>query len=273
MSRAGETSPPSGIVTLLTDFGLSDPFVGVMTGAILSRFPAARVVDLCHGIKPQAVAEAAFWLERCYPWFPPGSVHVAVVDPGVGSARRILAAAIDNHYFLAPDNGLLGQRLLDSPGARVHAIALDRLGLARPSATFHGRDVFAPVAAAIASGTLDLEGVGEPARPKPCVLATPTKDGQALVGEVVSVDRFGNLISNLDEALVEAGADLSVVIGDRRIPLHRTYSDVEPGELLALVNAFGVVEVAARDQSAERVLGVGRGAPLRLSASPRAHAT
>jgi S-adenosyl-L-methionine hydrolase (adenosine-forming) len=156
-----------GIVTLLTDFGSSDPFVGVMTGAILSSFPAARVVDLCHGILPGAVAEAAFWLERCFPWFPPGSVHVAVVDPGVGSERRILGASVSGHLFLAPDNGCFGPRLLTASRAEFRSVDLERHGLSAASATFHGRDIFAPIAARLASGALGFAELGPPAEPLP----------------------------------------------------------------------------------------------------------
>ncbi len=260
---------PSGVITLLTDFGLSDPFVGVMTGVILSRFPGARVVDLCHGIPAQAIAEAAFWLERCYHWFPPGTVHVAIVDPGVGSARRILAAALNGHYFLVPDNGLLGQRLQDSPGSRLHEVDLARLGLATPSATFHGRDVFAPLAAALASGAQRLDFLGPSAVARPCLLAAPVVTPESISGEVVTIDRFGNLLTNLDAPLALAAQATHVEVAGRRIPLHRTYSDIGHGQLLALVNAFGVIEIAERDGSAEHTLGIGRGAQVRLPARPR----
>ena len=257
-----------GVITLLTDFGLADPFVGVMRGVLLSRFPAARVVDLCHGIRPQAVREAAFWLERCYPWFPPGTVHVAVVDPGVGSTRRVLAAALGGHYFLVPDNGLLAERLVETPGARVLAIDLARHGLTPKSATFHGRDVFAPLAAALASGALDFDALGERARPLPCELTRPTRDALAISGEVVTIDHFGNLITNLDETLLAEAGSGHASIGERRVPLRRTYSEAQPGELMALVNAFGVLEIAERDGSAERALGVGRGAVVQLPLAP-----
>jgi S-adenosylmethionine hydrolase len=260
---------PSGVITLLTDFGLSDPFVGVMRGVILTRFPGARVVDLCHGIRAQAIAEAAFWLERCYHWFPPGTVHVAIVDPGVGSARRILAAALLGHYFLVPDNGLLGQRLQDSPEARLHEVDMARLGLAAPSATFHGRDVFAPLAAALASGEQRLDAVGPSAVACPCPLAAPVVTRDTVSGEVVTVDRFGNLLTNLDEPLALAAQATHVEVAGRNIPLHRTYSDIGRGQLLALVNAFGVIEIAERDGSAERTLGMGRGAVVQLAARPR----
>jgi S-adenosylmethionine hydrolase len=257
---------PSGVITLLTDFGLSDPFVGVMTGVLLSRFPGARVVDLCHGMRPQAVGEAAFWLERCYFWFPEGTVHVAVVDPGVGSERGVLAAAIAGHYFLLPDNGLLGTRLLEAPGARVLAVDVPKLGLAPASRTFHGRDVFAPLAAGLASGERRFESLGVPTRALPCCLPAPQRTATGASGEVVCVDRFGNLLTNLDEALAESTGARQVRVAGQSLRWLRTYADAEPGELLALVNAFGVIEIALRDGSAEHHLGVTRGAAVELGA-------
>jgi S-adenosylmethionine hydrolase len=254
-----------GVITLLTDFGLSDPFVGVMTGAILSRYRAARVVDLCHGIQAQAIGEAAFWLERCYSWFPPGSVHVAVIDPGVGSARRILAAALHGHCFVVPDNGLLSPGLIAAPGATVASVDLLRFGITAPSATFHGRDVFAPVAAALASGAVTVPECGPDAEPLPCALRPPRRTDRGFAGEIVTVDRFGNLISNLDASLL-VPSTTALQLGEHVVPLHRTYSDVRSGALLALVNAFGVLEVAERDGSAARRLGLGRGAHIELIA-------
>jgi S-adenosylmethionine hydrolase len=256
-----------GIITLLTDFGLSDPFVGIMKGVILSRLPSAQIIDLSHGIPPQAVAEAAFWLERAHAWFPAGSVHVAVVDPGVGSTRPILALEARGQLFLTPDNGLLADSLLASPGARLHRVDPQRLALPPPSATFHGRDIFAPVAAALAGGALDLSALGEPSRAGPCVLPAPGGDAEAIHGQVVTVDRFGNLITNLARGLVEAERPRFALLGERAIPLARTYSEVRPGELLALINAFEVLEIARRDGSAEAQLGIGRGARVSV---PRA---
>jgi S-adenosylmethionine hydrolase len=254
----------SGIITLLTDFGLTDPFVGIMKGVILSAFPGARIVDLSHGIPPQSVVEAAFWLERSYTYFPRGTVHVAVVDPTVGSTRRILAACARGHIFLAPDNGLLAQSLLESAGADVWEVNGGRLGLAAPSATFHGRDVFAPVAARLASGALEPNALGPAARPRPCLLEAPSSDGESICGAVLTVDRFGNLITNLGRALVEGIRARHVLIGGRDVPLRQTYAEVQPGELVAVVNAFGVIEIARRDGNAEAHLGLGRGTQVRL---------
>jgi S-adenosylmethionine hydrolase len=253
--------PRSGIITLLTDFGLSDPFVGIMKGVILSRFRGARLIDLCHGIPPQSVGDAAFWLERSYAWFAPGTVHVAVVDPGVGSARQLLAVRAHGHLFLAPDNGLLATSLTGA-GAEVRAVDAGRLGFGTPSATFHGRDVFAPLAADLASGALAFADVGAPAQALPCVLGAARVEAGAVRGVVVTVDRFGNLITNLERATLEAAGARRVSIGGRDVALRRTYADAAPGELLALINAFDVLELAVRDGSAERHLGLGRGAPV-----------
>lgn len=263
----GARPAPCGVITLLTDFGLRDPFVGIMKGVIAALSPQTRVIDLCHGIEPQAVAEAAFWMERSYGYFPAGTLHVAVVDPTVGSERRILAVAARGHYFMAPDNGLLADTLTGAVGARVHALELARLGLREPSATFHGRDVFAPVAARLASGALELPEVGPSVAARACVLRAPVGDGEVLTGEVVTVDRFGNLITNLDGARVKSSRATHVTLGGRDVPLRRTYADARPGELLALVNAFDVLEIALRDGSAERRLGVGRQTPVHLPLS------
>jgi S-adenosylmethionine hydrolase len=265
MTDSTGAPPPSGIITLLTDFGLSDPFVGVMTGVILSRCAGARVVDLCHGLRPQAIVEASFWLERCYYWFPRGTVHVAVVDPGVGSARRVLAACIAGHYFLLPDNGLLGPLLLAQPGARVLAVDLAKLGLNPVSATFHGRDVFAPLAAGLASGQ-PFDSLGVPTEPLPSLLRPPERSAHSVHGEVVCVDRFGNLITNIDAALARSTGASEVLIDGYDVPWLRTYADARPGELLALVNAFDVIEIALRDGNAEGRLRLSRGARVELRA-------
>lgn len=256
------TPAPSGVITLLSDFGTADPFVGVMKGAVLSRFRQAIVVDLCHGIRPQAIVEAAFWLERCYVWFPLGSVHVAVVDPGVGTARQLLAVASSGHFFLVPDNGLLPATLSAHPSCELRAVDATELGLATPSATFHGRDVFAPVAALLASGEKKFAELGPTTEALPCALAAAVQTATGFRGEVVTIDRYGNLITNIDAGAWTAQRSSHVAVGSRRLPLCRTYADAARGELVALINAFGVLEIAERDGSAERTLGCGRGSPV-----------
>ncbi len=250
------------LVTLTTDFGSRDGYVGALKGVILSRCPDARIVDIAHGIEPGDVAAAAFVLAESAPYFPPDSVHLAVIDPGVGSARRALAARIGAQRYVAPDNGLLTRVLARERGGR--AVALDRPAYWQPapSAVFHGRDIFAPVAGALAAGT-PLDAVGS-ALPLEALVRAPwptqRRTGEDWLGEIVYVDHFGNLISNLIPE--GAPADGSVELCGRRIAAVRGYSDVAPGELLALVGSSGLLEVARRGGSAADGLGVARGAVI-----------
>jgi hypothetical protein len=253
---------PSGVITLLTDFGVQDPFVGVMKGVVATEAPRTRVVDLCHEIEPQQVLPACYWIERSFEYFPAGTVHVVVVDPGVGSSRAAIAAESNGHWFVAPDNGVLSAVLRRDRHARVRRIDVERW-FARVSATFHGRDVFAPIAARLADGQLAFVDVG-PAHASPVLLNLPAAVRAAgeLHGTIITVDRFGNLISNLNEADVRDAGVAAVELGGARVPIHGTYSDVPPGELVAVVNAFDSLEVARRNGSAAELLGLGAGAAI-----------
>jgi S-adenosylmethionine hydrolase len=256
----------SGIITLLTDFGDKDPFVGVMKGQILGRFEKARIVDLTHQIAPQSVSEASFWLERSYRWFPEGTVHVAVVDPGVGTERAILAASISGHYFLAPDNGLLGSLLEEAAFSRVHAVDLQKiaaLGIRAQSSTFHGRDIFAPLAAEIASGRLELGALGAEAMEleMPASRTADLAPGR-IEGRVVTIDRFGNLITNVTRAQIKDSPKARVRVRELVLPLVHTYGDVQAGEYLAVIDAFEALEIAQRNGSAAAALGIGVGEPI-----------
>jgi hypothetical protein len=254
------------VITLLSDFGTRDPFVGLMKGVILGVCPSARLIDVGHEVDAYDVAGAAFWLSRGFRYFPEGTVHLAVVDPGVGSARRPIAAIAGGHLFVGPDNGLL-VAALEGPGL-VTVVALDPARAGRggeASATFHGRDLFAPAAGRLAAG-VPIGLLGDPVNPAslvPSPLPKPRPEGAELVGEVVVVDRFGNLITNL-EAAARAAAGALVRWAGGELPLLRTYADAAPGAPLALVNSFGVVEIAVRDGHAASALGLGRGAPVRL---------
>ncbi len=243
------------IITLLTDFGLADSYVAELKAVLLSRAPGAALVDISHQVQPGDLRAAQYLLARSWHRFPAGTVHLAVVDPGVGTARRALAAESGGHRFVAPDNGLLSFL----PGdARFVSLPIPR----GAAPTFHGRDVFAPAAAALASGA-GLEDLGSPitdASHSP--LSTPRHDGVGVVGEVVYVDRFGTLVSNIAGGDVEPGVRIRVE-GTDVGPLRRTFGDVERGALLALVGSAGTVEVAVRDGSAARLLGVGVGAEVR----------
>ncbi len=265
----GGTFVASGIVTLTSDFGLQDPFVGVMKGQILARFAAASIVDLSHEVVAHWPVEAGFWLARSYRYFPVGTVHVAVVDPGVGGPRGIAIVEGDGHLFLAPDNGLLGS-VVDALAAPVLRRLSDHfmasLGVTRPSATFHGRDIFAPVAAEVAAGRVGPEEIGERVSELvPGWLEAPTESHGQITGAVVTIDHFGNLITNIDGALLHSLARAQIKLAGVEIPLRRTYSDVRPGDYLALINSFGVLEIARAEQSAAEGLGLARGAPVVVS--------
>lgn len=258
---------PSGLVTLLTDFGLADPFVGVMKGVLFAGHPGLRVIDLTHGIAPGSVAEGAFWLERSYRYFPAGTVHCAVVDPGVGSGRAAVVVAADGHYFVGPDNGLLAEVTLRAPHQETRAIDLAAHGLTRASNTFHGRDVFAVVAGRLAARELAFGNVGQLWHlqvPSPIPGIVTEADGFS--GNVLTVDHFGNLITTLraSEVLPAANAPFRLQIGAQVLRSVRTFADAEPGELVALVGSFDAVEVAVRDGSAAERLQPVPGAGVKL---------
>lgn len=270
--REERSYQPSGIVTLTTDFGYRDPFVGVMKGRILERFPDARIVDLTHEIERFVPAEAGFWLERSFSYFPAGTVHVAVVDPGVGTSRDIVCVSARGHVFLAPDNGLLARlvRRHEVDGrVRLTETALKNLGIDRPSATFHGRDIFAPVAAELAAGRWTAARLGEPVNALlPSPIEEPVAGAGSVTGAIVTIDHFGNLISNIEAELIAPLRQPEVRLGGRRLALRRTYGEAAPGEYLALVNSFGVVEVARSEGSAAAGLGLARGAPIEVLDAP-----
>jgi S-adenosyl-L-methionine hydrolase (adenosine-forming) len=257
---------PSGVITITTDFGHQGPFVGIMKGCILARFPAARIVDLTHEILVHWPAEAGFWLARAHGYFPAGTVHIAVVDPGVGTARGILAVRAGGHLFLAPDNGLLApvvSRAREALIVRLGAAQLAQLGIHHPSATFHGRDIFAPLAAELAAGRCEPQALGETVDSLvPSWVDDPLVEARSVSGVVISIDHFGNLITNIDAALIERFRLPLVRAGSHAFPLLRTYGDARPGEYLALVNSFGVVEIARAENSAAAGLGLNRGAPV-----------
>jgi len=261
------------LVTLLTDFGTRDPYVAVMKGVLLARCPQATVVDATHEIAPQDVLEAAFVLGQTAAAFPPGTLHVVVVDPGVGTQRRILAGRLGGRLFLVPDNGVLTFVAQTMPTEALHLVSSTRyLPPGRPSATFHGRDIFAPVAAHLLNGVA-VERLGPPAEKyKVLDLPAPTTEPGRIAGEVVYVDRFGNLVSNIPGALaMEHFADLErieVCCGGRSVGgLQGTYGFVGEGEPLALINSMDRIEVAVNCGRADEVLGVGIGAEVVLTAA------
>jgi S-adenosyl-L-methionine hydrolase (adenosine-forming) len=259
-----------GVITITTDFGHQGPFVATIKGQILTRLADARIIDVTHEVPVYWPAEAGFWLARAYSYFPKGSVHVAVVDPGVGTTRDIIAVAAEGHAFLAPDNGLLAPVVARAASASIYRLdmarAASRFKLSTPSATFHGRDIFAPIAAEMAAGRASPADVGSRTTDiVPSWVDDPAVTADQVAGVIITIDHFGNLITNIDGSLIQGFARPIVRTGGRDFPLRRTYGDVRPGEFLALVNSFGVIEIARAEQSAVDALGLGRGAPVTVS--------
>ena len=259
--------PP--VIALLTDFGLQDPYVGAMKGAILSVCPQATLVDVLHDVPAHDVAAGALALDAAYRHFPGGTVFVAVVDPGVGSRRRPVALGAGRWLFVGPDNGLFTFVLEAHPSARVHLLANPLLSREPLSPVFHGRDLFGPAAGRIAGG-LPLEEVG-PAVADPVRLAhsPKTRLTEGWEGAVLHVDRFGNLTTNLLEAdLVAIGGrgleGLEVTLGTQALPLVCSYSDVAPGAACALVGSSGRLEIAVHGGRADALPGAARGACVRV---------
>jgi S-adenosylmethionine hydrolase len=237
-----------------------------MKGVIYSRFPAAKVIDLAHDIPPQWPPEAGFWVSRSYQYFPAGSVHLAIVDPGVGTERDILIVDYDQHIFIAPDNGLLGRMLDNAADARVFKLdteCLPSLGIENPSMTFHGRDIFAPIAAELASGRTNPVTIGKAvAEWTPAWIDEPEVQAGKVSGVVITFDSFGNLITNIDVALLDGMESPVVHIAGHELQLLGTYSHAQPGDYLALINSFGVIEIARAEGNAAEGLGAERGAPV-----------
>jgi S-adenosylmethionine hydrolase len=255
------------IITLTSDFGLEDPFVGVMKGVILAICPEARLVDLTHQLAPRDVLAGALALEGAVPFFAAGTVHLAVVDPGVGSARRALAIRAAGSYFVGPDNGLF---TFGFSGAGWVAVSLESAAhrLSPVSRTFHGRDIFAPAAAHLAAG-VPLERLGPPVA-DPVRIPWPAcrRDGDDLLGEVIGSDRFGNLLTSVtadDLRQMSADMPVSVLLDGRELgPLVSSYADGRQGEGAAIVGSTGRLEIFVRNGSARAVLGSDRGALVRV---------
>jgi S-adenosylmethionine hydrolase len=236
----------NSVVSLITDFGLTEPFVGLVKAQLLARHPGARIVDLTHGIPPFSTEAAAFWIERSCRYFPPGSLHLVIVDPGVGTDRRILTVELDGQTYLGPDNGVLGP-LAGTAGARVRAVDMGSL------------------AGALSSGDLAVGDLGLPCEDwvRPGWLK-PQRVGASIHGRVILIDSFGNCFSNIDEESLVKHEIESVNFGTHRLSWVRTYGERPAGSAVALVNAFGVVEAACVEGNAARSLGLAAGAAVEV---------
>ena len=266
---------PNGIITLTTDFGLADSYVGTIKGVILGIAPDARIVDITHDISPQNTHQAAYIVQTFPGYFPLGTIHMVIIDPTVGSERRAIVLGTPEAIFVAPDNGVLTyvwRAALERWGpeaCRVVELAERRFWLPRVSSTFHGRDIFAPVVAHLARGTA-LEALG-PRLPRlqEADLEQPT-DGRTggMVGRIIHIDHFGNCITNITPMHLEQygmGAQIVVQIIDQRIAgLSQTFSDVAVGALAALIGSTERLELAVRNGSAAQTLGVGIGDTVRV---------
>jgi S-adenosyl-L-methionine hydrolase (adenosine-forming) len=259
------------IVTLTTDFGTADGYVGAMKGVILSLAPGTTLVDLTHDVPRHDVAAAAHALLTSTPLFPPSTIHCAVIDPGVGGARAEVVVSAGGHYFVGPDNGIFAL-VARAPDA-AHAIQAPAFRRSVVAPTFHGRDVFAAAAAALARGEA-LSSAGPAVELRGTLGEAPPRTAPGrVIGEVVHIDRYGNLVSDVAIADLNAagiaapGTEVTVMVSRRTVRgIARTYEDVAPGKLLAYVGSSGTLEVAVREGSAADALGVGRGAEIEIVA-------
>ena len=257
---------PARIITLTTDFGTSDAYVGTMKGVILGINPNVQVVDLTHAIPPQDIHEAAFTIYSVHRYFPKGTIHTVVVDPGVGSDRKAIVCEIEGMSFVCPDNGILSYLLQDVDGnteRRMNVIAIQNPAyyLSEVSNTFHGRDIFAPVAAHLSLG-VPLANIG-PSVENLVQLPIPIPEifGNTITGQIVKIDRFGNAITNIAEStLIGETSDYEISVGTTLLThINRAYAESEIGDPLAIIGSFGLLEIAINGGNAETRLGLKRG--------------
>jgi len=262
-------APPPAIITLTTDFGVGSRYVAAMKGVILSINPHAQIVDISHAVPPRDIRAGAIVLAETACWFPPGTIHVAVVDPGVGSKRRIIYAQIGTQQFVAPDNGLLSRLATVTRPTKIVGVEDRKHWLPEVSRTFHGRDIMAPVAARLSLG-LEPEKLGLPVKQ---LVELPWAEVQQVPnridGEVVEVDSFGNLITNITRAMLEGvprGDSVIITCEEHETQgIFATFSDQPPMTFMAHVGSTGRLELAIVDENASAMLGVRVGAAVRVS--------
>ena len=254
---------PSGIITLMTDFRMSDHYVGVMKGVILNINPQAHIVDITHAIPPQDIHGAAFLIDSAYRYFPTGTIHVIVVDPGVGSERRAIVCQTETACFVCPDNGILTHILHNAEHVRTVTVENSAYFLPQVSNTFHGRDIFAPIAAHLSRG-VPIDKLGNPvAQPVQLPIPKPQVTDKTVIGQVIWIDSFGNLVTNISHEILGSleGRDRVVIhAGSAKIDrLNRSYAESAVGEALAIVGSFHRLEISINQDNAAQVLGLARG--------------
>lgn len=263
----------ANLITLLTDYGTRDSFVGSMKGTILKTNPQAQLVDITHEIASQDIWEGAFTLNATYNQFPKGTIHLAVVDPGVGGGRRPVIVVTESYYFVGPDNGLFSLIYLEAERLRVHHITATHYFTSAPGQTFHGRDIFAPVAGWLAKGIPSGNFGEEIADYVKLNVPTARSSETSIDGHVVHIDRFGNLITNITVKELQpllaksaGGASVSVVVGGKTIQgMKKFYGEAAPGQPGALINGNGHVEIFLFRQNARQALSVKRGEAVRIT--------
>ena len=250
---------PSPVITLTSDFGLRDPYAAEMKAVILSINPKATVVDITHCVEKYNVRMAAYILARAAPFFPRGSVHVAVVDPEVGTTRKPLLIQTKHAYYLGPDNGVLSMAAVTDGIRRVYEITNSRVVLPHVSNTFHGRDIFAPAAAHLTKGTKPEEFGPETSEFVVASFATKTEKGNSLIGEILYIDSFGNIVTNfrkkdMEKSTVQGNVEIRIGSRKMKLKVRRTYAESEPIELFAVVGSHGFLEISKNKASAARAL-------------------
>jgi hypothetical protein len=254
-------------ISLLTDFGLCDEYVGVMKGVIASINPQARVIDICHDIAPQNITQAAYMLWHSHAYFPRQTIHVAVVDPGVGTDRRIVALEANDYFFLAPDNGIL-TLIINNYNCLSAFLPASPLYLSQVSNTFHGRDIFAPVAAHLSKDyNINKLGMSLPANQLVKLSDIyPKKQKDQFLGKVIMIDRFGNLITNISQKDLNQDTNKTFTIYINNVTIRgisNNYAQVRKGELLAIIGSKGLLEISINCGDASLELGAETGCQIR----------
>lgn len=256
------------VISLLTDFGQKDNFVGVIKGVILSINPNAKIVDICHEVKPHDILTGAFLLKTSFKYFPKGSLHLVVIDPGVGSERKNLLVKTKDYFFIAPDNGVLSPALKDQPPLKIIEITNRNYFLKPTSDTFHGRDIFAPTAAYLSKGE-DFSKFGKRIKSiKELSLPKAKITSEGLIGEIIYIDRFGNLVSDIDKEMLDnfiKDKKFKIYIKDKIIDkLSRSYSEGAHQKLITLIDSFQHLEIAINSGSARDYLSVNKGTKIKV---------